>query len=116
MEEQTFRLLQKDFGVTAKNKNGSEINWIDIKLILSKFNQNGVAGRREITAAEAFNKATVLQSKLDQLGLGVMKTYSCTSGRDQRNKNLVDKDGKPLDQGRLFGMILATPTSSESCK
>jgi RHS repeat-associated protein len=116
MEEETFNLLQKDFGVTAKNKNGSEIKWVDIKSILSTFNQNDVAGLREITAAEASNKAAVLQSKLNQLGLGVMKSYSCTDGRDQRNKNLVDKDGKPLDQGRLFGIILATPTSSEPCK
>ena len=81
------------------------------------FNRNDIGTMREITSKEALNKAGVLQDKLRELGLEPMKSYNCVDGRNQRNKNLVDKSGNPLDpNSTMIGTVLKTPTNSESCK
>lgn len=61
-------------------------------------------------------KIKILQDALFQLGLPTMKVYQCNTGKYQRNMNLRDANGQPLNQGNYPGTILKTPNAGEPCK
>lgn len=116
MEKETFATLKRDFGLSAKDKEGFPIEWANIEAVLIRFNVNPVAPISEITSTQAYDKASELQAKLTELGLGNMVAYDCNQARDQRLKNLVDKNGKLLNPNHFPNAILTTPDRSQPCK
>lgn len=115
MDQGTFEMLQRDFGLSAAGKDAFPIEWKDIRVVLEKFNADAVSPFAEITADQALHKAGILQARLDELGLGQMVAYNCSEARDQRLTKLTDKTGAPLDQKNFEHAILATPAKTAPC-
>ncbi len=110
MERAVFEQLQRDFGRQAVDRDGFPIDWSYMEVTLQEFN------RDQTTEPFAILKAERLNDKLTELGLPAMRKYDCNKGRDERNQNLRDINGRPLDQRDYAGTILNTPTANQSCK